>query len=390
MSKLYLISIFIICGISNSFAQKSWSLKECIDYAIDNNIDIQKYMLEKESREINLNSAQMSRLPNVNAGVGENFGFGRSADRDGVTRDNSSSNTSFSISTGVPVFTGFRIPNEIALQKFELAAAIEDLSKAKEDLSLNITSYFLQTLLYKELLLIAQDQVALSQEQVVKTDILVKAGKSPLSELADINAQLAKDQLTLTENINNVKISLLTLSQMLNLEDEHGFDIEMPDFDSLSRIAKSIIEAPATLAESFLEKLSVSLRDVTYKPDDTSVIWIQLDKKDPKQGLSDWLLVKATGGKVWAAFMVCKDNNEGDFMNADLPRSEKFKEIAREYGISLNYSKNQYWWWIDEADFTNTFLSKYKDIENKNESGPVKMMEERVRNIIDCYNTIGK
>jgi Outer membrane protein len=253
MVKFYCISAILAFSLCSVQAQKKWTLKECIEYAIDNNIDVKKRIIAKQNQEIQLNTAKMSRLPNLNAGVGENFGFGRSVDRDGVTRDNSSSNSSFSISTGVPVFTGFRIPNEIKYQKFELAAAIEDLNKAKEDLSLNITSYFLQTMLYKELLAISERQVQLSKEQVRQSEALVDAGKSALSELADMKSQLAKDELTLTESRNNVTISLLTLSQLLNLDSENGFDIEYPDLETLTMSDPNDLESPMAVFEKSVE-----------------------------------------------------------------------------------------------------------------------------------------
>ena len=103
--------ILAFCSVLSVFslnAQSVWTLKNCIDYAIENNIDIKSKVLEMESAEIDLNTSQMSRLPNLNANFGENFGFGRSTSRDGVTVDNTSSNTSFGVSTSVPIFTGFR------------------------------------------------------------------------------------------------------------------------------------------------------------------------------------------------------------------------------------------------------------------------------------------
>lgn len=89
--------------------QEQWSLKKCIDYAIENNIDIKQRMLNTENKEIELHTAKMSRLPDLNASIGESFGFGRSTSRDGTTEDNTSSQSYLSVETSVPVFTGFRI-----------------------------------------------------------------------------------------------------------------------------------------------------------------------------------------------------------------------------------------------------------------------------------------
>ncbi|MEG1586546.1 MAG: TolC family protein [Bacteroidales bacterium] len=231
--RIFTILIFSGVGFLQGYAQTQWSLKQCIDYAIEHNIDIKQRKIETENKEIELNTAKMSRLPNLSAGLGESFGFGRSTGRDGVMEDRTSSQTSFSLETSVPVFTGFRIPNQVAAKKFDLAASLEDLNKAQEDLSLSITGYYLQTLFYKELLVIARQQVALTREQLAQTTIMVEAGKSPVSEQYETEAQLAKDELSLTESLNNVNLALLDLSQALNLEADADFDIVQPDINSL-------------------------------------------------------------------------------------------------------------------------------------------------------------
>ena len=113
--------------------------------------------------------------------------------------DQNSANTSASVSLSMPIFDGLRIPNDIAARKLDLKAAVETLNKAKEDLSINVASYYLQVLYNKEVQKIAELQVALSNEQVVKTEALVKNGKVPLSQLYDMKAQLAKDEVSLTD-----------------------------------------------------------------------------------------------------------------------------------------------------------------------------------------------
>lgn len=254
MMKLsYLIPGLLLCAASISAQNKQWTLKECIDYAIDNNIDVQQRELETQNQEIEVNTAQMSRLPNLNANLGQQFGFGRSQDRDNVMVDNSSSMSSFNVQTSVPVFTGFRIPNQIKAKKLDLAASIEDLKKAKEDISLNITSYYLQVLFYKELLYIAQQQLELTQVQLDQTTKLVENGKTAISEVYQVQAQLAKDELTRTESGNNVMLALLDLSQLLNLTDEAGFDIESPDITQLFLSDMEQLVTPQSAYEYSLE-----------------------------------------------------------------------------------------------------------------------------------------
>ena len=182
-------------------------------------------------------------MPNLNASINENFGFGRSESKDGLIVDRNSANTSASIQLSMPIFDGFKIPNDIAARKLDLKASIETLNKAKEDLSINVASYYLQVLYNKEMLKIAELQVALSSEQVTKTEALYNAGKVPESQLYDMKAQLAKDEVTLTESRNNVKLALLDLTQALELErDGENFDVLEPETgDAVEQYMSSII-----------------------------------------------------------------------------------------------------------------------------------------------------
>lgn len=221
---------------------KQWSLEECIRYAIENNIDLKQRELEQQSREVDLHTSKYSWLPSLNASVGENFGFGRSESKDGLIVDRNSANTTAGIQLSMPLLD-LKIPSDIAARKLDLKASFETLNKAKEDLSINVASYFLQALYNKEMLKIAELQVALSSEQVTKTEALYNAGKVPVSQLYDMKAQLAKDEVTLTESRNNVKLALLDLAQSLELErDGENFDVLEPETgDAVEQYMSSII-----------------------------------------------------------------------------------------------------------------------------------------------------
>lgn len=243
ISSIALASFLFCLPAGAQEAPKQWSLEECIRYAIDNNIDLKQKELERQNQEVTLHTSKYSWLPNLNASINENFGFGRSESKDGLIVDRNSANTSASIQLSMPIFDGFKIPNDIAARKLDLKASIETLNKAKEDLSINVASYYLQVLYNKEMLKIAELQVALSSEQVTKTEALYNAGKVPESQLYDMKAQLAKDEVTLTESRNNVKLALLDLTQALELErDGENFDVLEPETgDAVEQYMSSII-----------------------------------------------------------------------------------------------------------------------------------------------------
>lgn len=220
-----------------------WTLKQCVDYAVENNIDLRQQSLNVKSAEIDLSTSKNSRLPNLNGNIGQDFNFGRSirTTTNAVGTGNTGS-TSFGISTSVPLFTGFRISNQIKSDELNLQAAVEGLKKAKENLELQVVSLYLDVLFKKEILKAYKDQVSYSSQQVERTQLLLEAGKVPSSQLYDIKAQLAKDELNVTMANNDLDLSLLNLSQSLNLPTtKEDFDIEEPNlgdvvYDNISSI----------------------------------------------------------------------------------------------------------------------------------------------------------
>ena len=234
-----------------------WSLEACINYAYANNLQLKQKMEEQEARKVELHTSKHSWLPAVNANMGQSFQFGRSTSKSGVIVDQNAANTTFNINLDMPIFDGFKILNDIAARKLDLQAAIESLNKAKEDLAVNIASYYLQVLYNKELQRVAQLQVDLDREQVNKTEAMVNAGKVPLSQLYDIKAQLARDEVTLTEATNNVQLALLDLAQSLELErSDRSFDIVTPQ----------ITDAVAENMSSILPPETIFDQAVTFKP----------------------------------------------------------------------------------------------------------------------------
>jgi len=227
------IVAFLLLFISNTASaqeQKKWTLEECIQHAVTHNIDIKKMALQKENAAVELNTAKMSRLPNLNAGAGQYWNFGRSNNTpSGIYENQTISNTNVYVSSSTQLFTGFKICNQIEQNKLQLEAVTYNLEKAKEDLSLNVAALFLQVLFNKEILKVNEEQLSLSQSQIKKTEILVEVGKVPQSQLLDMKAQIAKAEVSVIEAQNAMQLSLLDLMQNLELEHSAFFDIVIPE-----------------------------------------------------------------------------------------------------------------------------------------------------------------
>ncbi|MDR0907581.1 MAG: TolC family protein [Rikenellaceae bacterium] len=245
MNKLVL-TIAATAAVCVAGAQQKWTLRQCIDYAIENNVSIRQTALEVERAEIDLNTTQNSRLPSLSGGVGQNFSFGRtSVDIGGDTpeyRNTQTSNTSLSLSVGMPVFQGFRINNQVKAGRIDLQASAEGLEKAKQNLGLNIAGYYLDVLFKKEILAVYREQLALTREQVVNTAALVNEGKVARSQLYEIEAQLAQNEVSEVTAANDLALSLLDLRQALNLGQGTEFDvteIDLADFTPAGALALS-------------------------------------------------------------------------------------------------------------------------------------------------------
>ena len=215
-------------------AQETWDLQRCITHAIEHNLSIKLKEAARNQSEVELNTAQWSRMPNLNGNIGQSFNFGRALQADNTYGNRNTRNTNFSLGTNIPLFTGMQIPNNIALSKLNLKAATEDLAKAKEDISIQVASYFLQVLFNEELTKIARNQVALSQEQLDRKVAFFKNGKASEAEVLEAKSRLAQDQLSLVQAENNHQLALLDLSQMLELPSPENFRISVPDIDGFT------------------------------------------------------------------------------------------------------------------------------------------------------------
>ena len=154
-----------------------WSLDDCIGYALANNIDVQQRALQVEQNEVELSTAKYSRLPDLNASIGGDASFGRVLSSDNTYKDNNQTSGSLNISTSLPVFQGMRINRQVKGGKLDLAAAMQDLERAREDVSINVMTLYLEVLYNKELTDVAERQLALSTLQATQSRELVAAGK---------------------------------------------------------------------------------------------------------------------------------------------------------------------------------------------------------------------
>ena len=222
----------------SAFAQpKQWSLRDFCDYAVEHSISIKQQQNQCRQQELKLSTAKNSRLPDLSASLGQNFSFGRGLTAANTYSNTNTSSTSLQLGTSVPLFTGFQIPNQIKLAKLNLEGATADLEKAKNDIRMKVAEAYVQILYDMEIADVARRQIDIDSAQVARLESFVKNGKAAEAELSQQKATLANSRLTATQALNNCRLAVLTLTQLLELPTPEGFAIVRPEISGLSGIS---------------------------------------------------------------------------------------------------------------------------------------------------------
>ena len=265
MKHLGLLFVIFHLSFSPVGAQTPWTLEQCCDYAVEHNIGIRQKEHQRERQEIQLSNARNRRLPDLSGSVSENFSFGRGLTAENTYTNTNTSSTSLSLGTSVPLFTGFEIPNQIKLSRLNLEAATQDLEKAKNDIRMQVAKSYVQVLFDMELLEVAHRQISIDSAQVARLEAMLAVGKTSEAELSQQRATMAQSQLTATQASNNLRLELLSLSQLLELESPEGFTIAQPlksleNLESLENLSPEIILADALATKPEIRSEQIRLQ----------------------------------------------------------------------------------------------------------------------------------
>ncbi len=228
MKTKYLIITGLLLAASQLPAQRLWTLEQCIDTALTHNRNIKQQQLSYKAKEIAYAQAKANLLPNLNASAGQNFNFGRSLGADNTYISSNSATSSFGISSDLTLFDGLKMKYNIEAKKADLLASGADWLKVEKDIILNVSTVFLQVLQNKELLQNAANQLDLTRKNMTQRKELIQAGKLAEGEIYELQAQEAKEEFSLVQAENNLQLSKLDLSQVMDLEDFKELDVVVP------------------------------------------------------------------------------------------------------------------------------------------------------------------
>lgn len=255
MIKIALLGVFLFSS-SLLWSQEVWKISTCIDYALENNLDLIMKYNEISTQEVSVRESKAHIFPALNLGSNLDIHFGRNIDGNDntVTYDPTLSNN-YWINSSFTIFQGMVKQNNIRFNKFLLQATEQEVEVAKNQLVFQIlTNYY--TVLYSQGLRdVAVSQVTLSKNQFNRMQKLVEVGKESPILVQDLESQWAADKLSLTRAQNQLSKATLELKQLLRLGAQQNFDIDSTSTDQMMLQAENDVDALFQIAKDILPQL---------------------------------------------------------------------------------------------------------------------------------------
>lgn len=275
--KKSIIIIFILIGATSQAQVKKWTLKECVEYALENNISVKQSELDVELADIDKLTAIGNFLPSLNANGSASQNTGLSFN---PVTNNAQTTTFLSvsgrISAGYTLFDGLKNFRQVQRAKISNLSAQFRLTKMKDDISLLVANNYLQVILNKANLEVLTSQNLVTKEQLQRTRDLIDAGVLPEGDALEIKATDANERQSIVLAENNIQVSLISLAQLLLIKDYKNFDIEDEGYDIVDEnlVDKSVYEIIDAAKENRAE-IKIAEKDVELAEKD-----VQLAKGD--------------------------------------------------------------------------------------------------------------
>jgi outer membrane protein len=218
-----------------TFSQKKWTLKECVEQALEKNISIQQNKLSLELAKKDVEIAKGNFLPNLNASTGGNFNSGLSSDENGILKNTNNFSSNIGISSNGIIFNGFRNTNTFKQAQLGVESSLLDLQKIENDISLFVVNGYLNVLFAKENLSASKVQYQISKKQIEAARSRFNAGVIAKGDLLNTQSTAATNQQTVVTQENALDLALLNLAQLLQVS-VSGFDVASIDVGSPSPV----------------------------------------------------------------------------------------------------------------------------------------------------------
>ena len=241
-------AIFFLSLLSGFvFSQKVWTLEECVNYAVENNLQVLQSSYNKKLQDTSLEIAKRQYLPGVSGTINNNVSFGQGVDIFGTTNRNDNFSNRASVGADILLYNNGRLEKSIRKTAFDAAASQFDVDKIKNDISLQIAQQYLSILLNREITKISESALANAEKLYQRAKITTEVGTTPQTIFAEAEAALAREKQNVKTAEINTERSLFSLAMLLQLTDYKSFDVQNVDIQNK-------IEAPLFSADQIIDK----------------------------------------------------------------------------------------------------------------------------------------
>lgn len=280
MIQKIIVVFLLMVGVQLSAQNKKWTLVECVDYAIKNNISVKQSELDLKTSDVENMEAVGGFLPTLNANA--NYSINTGASINPVTnqfQNQTFKSFSASVNSSVTLFNGLANWKTLQRSKLNKIANAYRLDKMKDDIALSVANSYLQILFNKEQLKVLINQNTITKENITRTQQLIDAGSLPAGDIFELQATDATQQQQIISTENTLLISKVALCQLLLIEDYSTFDISDEDIDLpltdlsnenqqtiLAKAKESVNDIKIALSNVELAKKDVSIARSSYLP----------------------------------------------------------------------------------------------------------------------------
>jgi len=256
---LLFLLLLLIPGVTLVAQTKKWTLEECVDYAIKNNISIKQIELDIKTSEVEKKAAIGNFLPTANASSSHSWNIGLNQNiTTGLLENQTTQFTSAGLNSNVDIYNGLQNHNRLRRANLTKVASQYQLNKMKDDVSLNVANAFLQILFNKESIKVQKEQLSFDEKQLTRTEEMVNVGSLPKGDLLDVKATIASDKQRLVAAENMLFLSKLSLAQLLQIEDFQNFDIAETVYN-VNESPVSVQTPEAILAKAKEERVELKI-----------------------------------------------------------------------------------------------------------------------------------
>ena len=328
MKRFAVLTLSLISFVA--FSQKKWSLEECVNYAVENNLQVIQNQYSKKSQDNSLQIAKREYLPSVSGNINNNTTFGQGRDIFGNSNRNDNFSNSANVGADILVFNNGRLEKNIRKTEYDVQASQFDLERVKNDISLQIAQQYLSVLLNREITKISESALENADKLYKRAKITTEVGTTPKTVLAEAEAALAREKQNVKTAEINTNRSLFSLAMLLQLSDYKNFDIQDVPLNS-------VLDAPLYSAENIVNQAYENQPQI--KAAETRIKSAEAQTEITKTAF--WPTVTANAGIGTSYFNSLVTNYAGVDINGNpIKESGFFKQYKDNFGQQLGLSAN--------------------------------------------------